>query len=116
MTPSLTAVDILAAELTVTGPKANATSGTPVESELVLFADGASELGIWEVTPGSFPARKSGVCELMHFVAGSGTITDADGTVHEIAPGVAIFQPDGWEGMWTVTSTVRKSYAIYSVR
>lgn len=109
-----TAVDIAAAELPVSRPKANATAGEPVESELVLFADGDTELGIWQVTPGSFTSRKSGACELMHFVAGSGTITGADGTVTEIAPGVAVFLPDGWEGTWDVTSTIRKTYAIYA--
>lgn len=116
MPNAATAVDILTTELPVSRPKANATAGAPVESELVLYSDGDTEFGVWQVTPGSFAARKQGACELMHFVAGSGKITDAHGTVTKIAPGVAVFLPDGWEGTWDVAETVRKTYAIYATR
>ena len=48
----------------------------------------------------------------MHFVAGRGTITDNDGIVSTIAPGVVMLCPDGWSGVWRVEETVRKTYAI----
>ena len=48
----------------------------------------------------------------MHFVAGRGTITDADGVVTSIGPGVVMLCPDGWSGTWAVDETVRKTYAI----
>jgi uncharacterized cupin superfamily protein len=105
----------LAATLESMGPRLNATSGSPVESKLVLYSDGATEIGIWEVTPGTFPARKDDVCELMQFIAGRGTITDATGTT-EIAPGVVMFTPDGWTGTWNVEETVRKSYALHRTK
>jgi hypothetical protein len=114
MRPAVASVDILSAELPAARTKTNSLEGSPLESELVLFADEHTEFGIWEVTPGRFASQKTGVCELMHFVQGSGTITGLDGTVTDIAPGVVVFLPDGWEGTWHVTNTVRKSYAVYS--
>jgi uncharacterized protein len=106
---------VLRAELKNHTPRANATSGEPVESKLILYADRHTEIGIWEVTPGTFPASKDGVCELMQFVAGSATITDADGET-TVEPGVVMFTPDGWTGTWTVTETVRKTYALHHTR
>jgi uncharacterized cupin superfamily protein len=103
---------VLAATLEVTGPKQNATAGEPIESELVIYKDSATEVGIWEVTPGEFLGHKSGAWEYMHFVQGAGTITDESGNVTEIGPGVVAFAPDGWRGTWRVTATVRKTYVI----
>jgi hypothetical protein len=102
----------LEAELTSMGPRLNATEGTPVESKLVIYSDRTTEIGIWEVTPGTFPARKEDVCELMQFIAGRGTITDATGTT-EIRPGVVMFTPDGWSGVWKVEEAIRKTYALH---
>jgi uncharacterized protein len=105
----------LAAKLESMGPRQNATSGQPVESKLVLYSDRATEIGIWEVTPGTFPAHKDDVCELMQFISGRGTITDASGTT-EISAGVVMFTPDGWTGVWDVQETVRKSYALHRTK
>jgi uncharacterized cupin superfamily protein len=102
----------LQARLASMGPRLNATAGEPVESKLVLYSDRTTEIGIWEVTPGVFPAHKDDVCELMQFVAGRGTITDSTG-VTEIGPGVVMFTPDGWTGTWDVQETVRKTYALH---
>jgi len=52
----------------------------------------------------------------MHFVAGSGTITDGDGVVTEIRPGVVMLCPDGWSGTWDVRETIRKTYAVVKTR
>jgi uncharacterized protein len=106
---------VLRAALESQGRRPNATSGEPVESKLVLYADRYTEIGIWEVTPGSFPAAKDGVCELMQFVAGSATIVDANGET-TVEPGIVMFLPDGWTGTWTVHETVRKTYALHHTR
>ena len=105
----------LQAVLPSMGPRQNATAGTPVESKLVLYADRTTEIGIWEVTSGSFPASKVDVCELMQFIAGSATIIDDSGTTR-IGPGVVVFQPDGWKGTWVVEETVRKTYALHRTK
>lgn len=106
---------VLRASLENSWPRPNATSGEPVESKLVLYADRFTEIGIWEVTPGSFPAAKEGVCELMQFVAGSATIVDANGET-TIEPGTVMFLPDGWTGTWIVHETVRKTYALHHTK
>ena len=112
MTGELQPQFVLAAVLNEVGLKPNALAGSPVESELVMYVDDNTEMGIWEVTPGTFRGSKEGVCELMHFAQGAGTITDESGAVTHISPGLSIFVPDGWRGTWNVTSTVRKTYVI----
>jgi uncharacterized cupin superfamily protein len=93
-------------------PDRPALSGTPTASALELSSDEHVQTGIWECTAGRFASRRDGCSELMHFVAGEGTITDADGTVHQVGPGALIYVPDGWRGTWNITRTVRKSYTI----
>jgi uncharacterized cupin superfamily protein len=112
----MTIDDVLAVELEEGRPVPTALSGEPYESWRVLSDDGRVELGIWEVTPGSFRGEKEGVYELMHFVKGAGTITDAEGVVTEIRPGVVMLCPDGWSGVWDVRETVRKTYAVVASR
>lgn len=104
--------DVLGIELATGRLVPTAVSGAPYESWHVISDDGRVELGIWEVTPGSFRGSNEGSYEQMHFVAGRGTITAADGEVTRIGPGVVMFCPDGWSGLWEVDETVRKTYAV----
>jgi uncharacterized cupin superfamily protein len=104
--------DVLGAELATGRAVPTAEAGEPYESWLVISDDGRVELGIWEVTPGSFRGACDGYYEQMHFVAGTGSITDADGLVTPIRPGVVMLCPDGWSGTWEVEETVRKTYAV----
>jgi uncharacterized cupin superfamily protein len=67
---------------------------------------------VWECTPGTYRSTKQGVSEIMQIVAGEATITGDDGTVHEVRPGVAVYLPDGWSGVWDIRQTVRKTYVI----
>jgi len=108
--------DVLSAELETGRLVPTAVTGEPYESWRVISDDGQVELGIWEVTPGSFRGETDGIYEQMHFVAGSGTITDGDGVVTEIRPGVVMLCPDGWSGTWDVRETVRKTYAVVKTR
>lgn len=102
-------------ELDVIGPKANPSRGEPVESGHVLFEDALTEVGVWECTPGTFPSRRDGWREAVTILAGSGTLRDADGAEHPIAPGVTLALPEGWVGEWDIVETVRKVYvATYS--
>ena len=104
--------DVLTQELESGRAVPTAVAGEPYESWHVLSDDDRVELGIWEVTPGSFRGSCDGYYEQMHFVAGSGTITGEDGVVTTIAPGVVMLTPDGWSGRWDVAETVRKTYVI----
>jgi uncharacterized cupin superfamily protein len=98
------------------GPRAGATAGEPVESELELYNDGGVEIGVWECTPGEFPSVKDGISEEMLFLSGDATIVGDDGTKYEIAPGVLLVTPDGWKGRWEIRQTVRKVYTIWHTR
>jgi uncharacterized cupin superfamily protein len=112
----MTVDDVLGAELATGRPVPTAVEGEPYESWHVISDDGRVELGIWEVTPGSFRGEADGIYEQMHFVAGHGRITDADGVVTEIRPGVVMLCPDGWSGVWDVDETIRKTYTIVKTR
>ena len=100
----MTIEDVLSAELASGRAVPTAVGGEPYERWLVLSDDGRVELGIWDVTPGAFRGSCDGYYEQMHFVAGQGTITGADGVV--------MLCPDGWSGTWKVDETVRKTYAV----
>jgi len=112
--PALFAVlDAESLALERSDPPARVVSGSPQCAEKVIVAAGDLEIGVWEVTPGRFLSAKPDVGEVMHFVAGSGTLTHADGTITEIRPGVTVSLRPGWSGEWHVVRTVRKIYTIY---
>ena len=108
----MTIDDVLGVVLEAGRSVPTAVEGEPYESWRVISDDGRVELGVWEVTPGSFRGSCDGYYEHMHFVDGQGTITGADGVVTPIRPGVVMLCPDGWSGVWAVDETVRKTYAI----
>lgn len=92
------------------GPRLGADRGEPMMSMRVLHRDGKLEVGIWECTPGGWSIERRGNTETVHILAGHGRITDADGTVHELEPGVAVVLPLGWSGRWDIIETLRKLY------
>lgn len=96
------------------GPRVPALEGAPVESFRMLYRDEHGRSGVWQCTPGRFESARNGDNELMHFIAGEGTITTADGAVHDIFPGAVLVAPDGWRGTWDIRRTVRKVYTIWT--
>ncbi|OJU82732.1 MAG: hypothetical protein BGO11_13050 [Solirubrobacterales bacterium 70-9] len=97
-------------------PVAGATAGEPHESWHSAYIDGATEVGVWESTPGRWSGAKEGISEMMHLLSGRVTITDEDGTAHELGAGTMFILLDGWRGQWEVHETVRKVYAIWPTR
>lgn len=87
-------------------------SGKPSATELVLHEMDGAEIGLWEITPGTFRSSKSGISEFMYFLSGSGTITRENGDVIDIAADTFLSLPDGSEVVWDVTETARKLYMI----
>ncbi|UOQ59179.1 cupin domain-containing protein [Leucobacter rhizosphaerae] len=104
--------DLATAVLGESANPARLISGTPEASELVLHEDATTEIGVWEITPGSFHSSKVGVSEFMYFLSGSGTITRESGEVVEITAGSFVSLPDGSHVVWDVTETSRKLYII----
>lgn len=87
-------------------------AGTPEASEAILHEDDHTEIGVWEITPGSFHSSKVGVSEFMYFLSGSGTITRESGEVIDIRPDTYVSLPDGSHVVWNVEETTRKLYII----
>lgn len=109
-----TTFDAVSVPLEPSDPPARVVAGAPRCAEKVITDIEGLEVGIWEVTPGRFLSAKPTVGEVMYFIAGSGTLTHADGSVTEIGPGVTVSLEKGWSGEWDVVDTVRKVYVIYS--
>ena len=109
---AMTIDDVLGAELATGRAVPTAETGEPYESWHVISDDGRVELGIWEVTPGSFRGSCDGYYEQMHFVAGRGSITDAAGRGHRDPAGRRHALPGRLVGCLEVEETVRKTYAV----
>jgi uncharacterized cupin superfamily protein len=105
--------ELLGLELVESGMRDGATSGTPVESLRTLYADDLVQVGVWECTPGIFPAAKHGVSEQLVILDGDGTLYGDDGTAVELVPGATAVTPDGWSGRWEIRLTVRKLYVVW---
>lgn len=85
-------------------------SGARTANELTVF-DGPDGLAaMWECEPGIYPRVKDHRGSFMYIISGAGTITDQDGTVHELTAGSALGLPYGWVGTWNITETIRKFY------
>lgn len=87
-------------------------SGDPQAQELILHEDATTEVGVWEISPGSFRSSKVGLSEFMYFITGAGTITRESGEVVAYGPGSYVSLPDGSHVVWDVAEPSRKLYVI----
>ena len=103
---------LLDGPLTPTGRRVGADVGQPMTAIRILYEspDGGLSVGIWECTPGGWAIVDRPDTEVVHILAGRATITDADGTAHELGPGDAHILPTGWSGRWDIHETVRKLF------
>ncbi|GAA0411338.1 cupin domain-containing protein [Leifsonia naganoensis] len=82
-------------------------SGTPRTGLSELGSFGGSEVGVWEMTPGTMSDVESD--ELFVVIAGRATVEFvATGDILEIGPGDVVRLTAGDETVWTVTETLRK--------
>ena len=69
--------------------------------------------GVWECAPNREEFNDGyPVHEMMTVLAGSVTMTDADGTVQTFRAGDTFFIPKGTKCTWEITETLRKFYFI----
>ncbi len=81
-------------------------------SRFVAGEIGGNQFGVWEITPGKFRATwEPGRWESFTVLSGFGTITDEDGTVHILKPGVIVVVGPG-TAIWDIRTTLRKTWAI----
>lgn len=81
------------------------------------FTDEAMRLraGIWDSTPYRRVSRPHRVNELMHILAGSVTLTGADGRPVRVGAGETVFVPHGAPCAWTNDEHVAKIYVVQEV-
>ncbi|MDF2045015.1 MULTISPECIES: cupin domain-containing protein [Microbacterium] len=106
-------IDALPSDLALTskGLVPDATSGDPEQFTAPIASGGGLRVGTWMCEPGEFPWSWTHA-EMFHIIEGEGTLTDADGCVHVIAPGRVFFMEAGDTGTWVVTKTIRKSWVV----
>ena len=90
----------------------SAIKGEPLESTSELWVHNGLNVGVWEATPGSFPASRDGYDEVFVCLSGSATMTGNDGVRYDLSPGSVLFTPSGFTGRWDVSETFRKVYCI----
>ena len=93
-------------------PRANPIKGEPRESTAELWVHNGLNVGVWEATPGSFPASRDGYDEVFICLSGSATMTGNDGVRYDLSAGSVLFTPAGFTGRWDVAETFRKVYCI----
>ncbi|MEF2978128.1 cupin domain-containing protein [Subtercola sp. YIM 133946] len=84
--------------------------GVAFATERVLLDDVDGFFAVWECGPGVYPRMKDRRGSFMYILSGAGTITDEDGTVHELTADSVLLLPFGWVGTWNITETIRKVY------
>jgi len=110
--------DDLGGDLEPYGPRVGADRGTPHTAGRILHtsADGSIEVGVWECTPGGWSIEDRPNTETVMIMGGRATITDADGTRHELLAGTSLTLPLGWSGRWDIHETLRKVYVTVTGR
>ncbi|SIR36345.1 hypothetical protein SAMN05880582_11128 [Rhizobium sp. RU20A] len=108
--------DLLALDLGAFAPKPTSIEGNQEEAAATLFtsADGKTEIGVWECTPGRFTADRSAAAEICHLLSGRVTLHEGDGTARDIGAGEMFVLPRGWRGEWTIHEQTRKIYTMVS--
>ncbi|GGI44524.1 cupin [Agromyces flavus] len=93
-------------------PDDQVVAGAPTTAygELDVSADGARELGVWEMTPGAMRDTESD--EVFLVIAGRATVEFIDPALPaiELAPGSLVRLEAGMRTVWTVHETLRKLY------
>ncbi|MCP4470967.1 MAG: DUF861 domain-containing protein [Gammaproteobacteria bacterium] len=100
-------------------PRADAAlfeSDVPDMGMHVLYHDPGNRFiaGVWESTPMTRVASTIERSELMHIIAGSGSITNADGVVFNFRTGDTFLVPVGMGYRWSSDEYVKKLFCSYT--
>ena len=107
--------DLANVEMGAFAPKPTTLTPGQTEAAVNLWssADGETNIGVWECTPGRFTADRTAAGEYCHIIAGRATVRNEDGSnPRDIGPGDLLILPRGWKGEWTLHSHMRKLYVI----
>jgi uncharacterized cupin superfamily protein len=86
------------------------TAGAPYADELTLLDGPDGFFALWACDAGVYPRVKDRRGSFMYILSGDATITDADGTSHELTADSVLVLPYAWEGTWHIRETIRKVY------
>lgn len=91
-------------------PAAEVLSGAPTTASHALATIDDTEIGIWEMTPGT--ASDTEVDEVFVVLSGRATIEFVSPALPalEVGPGSIVRLDEGMQTVWTVTETLRKVY------
>lgn len=91
-------------------PASDVVSGSPTTAVHPLSLIGGTEVGIWEMTPGT--ASDVETDEVFVVLSGQARIAFDDPAIAdlEVAPGSVVRLAAGQRTVWTVTETLRKIY------
>jgi len=87
---------------------AEVVDGSPTTGLAELTVWGGSEVGVWEITPGTVTAVEE--AEVFIVLRGHATLRRGDGTTVELVAGSIGRLDEGEETSWTVHETLRKVY------
>ncbi|MGB6310778.1 MAG: cupin domain-containing protein [Steroidobacteraceae bacterium] len=93
--------------------KENGPDGPATDVLLLRSKDAKVEMGLYEAGPSEQDIDSYEDDEFMFFLAGSVTLTSADGTVLEAHAGEGVAMPKGWKGHWS-TKGYKKYYVTYT--
>ena len=103
--------DALAASIAHTAlPSDEVVAGEPTTGTVELGSFGDTEIGIWEMTPGT--ATDTEVDEVFIVLSGRAVIDFDERAIPpiEVGPGSVVRLAAGMRTTWTVTETLRKIY------
>lgn len=86
--------------------EADVVEGEVTTGEVELDTVDELAVGVWEHSVGTSTATE--IDEVFVVISGRGTVTDSEGDVIELAPGVVGVLPAGAETTWQVTEPIRK--------
>jgi uncharacterized cupin superfamily protein len=97
----------------ITSPE-SFTSADTTELNATFFetADGAISSGVWLCAPCRAEIENYPVHEMMTVLAGSVTVTAADGKAETFTTGDTFFIAKGTRCVWEITETLKKFYMI----
>lgn len=91
-------------------PDAEVIAGAPTTASVTLSEVGDTEVGIWEMTPGT--ASDTEADEVFVVLSGRAVIEFVSPALPplEVAAGSVVRLAEGMQTVWTVTETLRKVY------
>jgi uncharacterized cupin superfamily protein len=91
-------------------PKPTTLSEGQMETTRELWSADSMTVGVWECSPGKFTGFRNGYHEVCHILSGVALVAVEGEPPVEVRAGDTLIMPAGWQGIWEVSETIRKTY------